>query len=155
MTETWPTSVIPLFTPGVHARFADVYAIITEQFDNEVEEDLSWEERSQDRAVWRGQPSGPMYDSESPWISTQRPRLHLMSKEQAGERELVLADANDVARTSVVQNEILNPAFLDTGVVGPPTQCVFFLVVNLEKKYVPSYSPSFADAWWKMAHATS
>lgn len=124
IAETWPTTVMPLFTPGVHARFGDVYCIIDEQFTNEAPEGQAWERRTMDKVVWRGQASGPFYESSTPWQSTQRPRLHLMSHHKKGSRDIVVADKDGLARGKAVRNSLVNPLFFDTGIVGPAVQCL-------------------------------
>ncbi|KAK9897476.1 glycosyltransferase family 90 protein [Cystobasidium minutum MCA 4210] len=122
--QTWPTTVMPLFTPGVHARFGDVYCVIDEQFKNDAPEGLPWEMRKHDKAVWRGQASGPFYESSTPWQSTQRPRLHLMTHNKKGSRALIVADKEGLAKRKVLKNSILNPLFFDAGIVGPAVQCL-------------------------------
>lgn len=123
--QTWPTSVLPLFTPGVHARFGDPYAIITEQFADTFEESVPWEERSQAKAVWVGQASGALYDASTPWQSTQRPRLHLLAnKDNLGQREIVIADEDGLAKRVQVDKAQLNAEYFDAGIVGPAEQCV-------------------------------
>lgn len=122
--ETWPTTVMPLFTPGVHARFGDVYCVIDEQFKNEAVEGSSWEQRHKEQAVWRGQASGPFYESSTPWQSTQRPRLHLLTHNREGSRHIVVADREGIARRKTVKNAVVSPLFFDTGIVGPAVQCL-------------------------------
>ena len=120
-----PTGLLPLFTPGVHGNFPDIHAIITEQFDIEAPHDPTWEERPFDRLVWRGQTSGPQWDKGSAWISSQRSRLHLLSHAESGTTRIALAHPRtEIVQTVEVPNYRLNPLFFDTGMVGPPVQCI-------------------------------
>lgn len=122
--EHHPTPVLPLLTPGVQKTFADIHGLITEQLDLEQQHDPTWEERPFSSLQWRGQTSGPLWDKWMPWKGTQRARLHLLSHSEAGNRNIVLTDAEDNARVVEVPNYRLNPLFLDTGMVGPAVQCV-------------------------------
>ena len=121
-TETWPTQLLPLFTPGVHARFADVYCIITEQFSDTFQDSLPWSERVHNSAVWVGQASGALYDHYTPWQSTQRPRLHFMSREMEGRKEIVVSDADGMVKKKWMKKKDVNERFFDTGIVGPAEQ---------------------------------
>lgn len=128
-TTSWvyqhhPTPLMPLFTPGVQHSMGDIYGLIVEQLDFEQRHDPTWEERVFPALHWRGQTSGPLWDSHGPWRSTQRARLHLLSHTEAGERTVALADEDDNVVTKTIDNFKLNPIFLDTGMVGPAVQCV-------------------------------
>jgi hypothetical protein len=128
-TTSWvfphhPTAVMPIFTPGVQTTSGDIHSLIVEQLELESPHDPTWEERPFTSLQWRGQTSGPLWESKSPWKSTQRARLHLLSHHETGSRKIVLTDENDKMRVEEVPNYRLNPLFLDTGMVGPAVQCV-------------------------------
>ncbi|SCZ88022.1 BZ3500_MvSof-1268-A1-R1_Chr2-1g04138 [Microbotryum saponariae] len=128
-TTSWvythhPTPVVPLFTPGVQTTFGDVHSLIVEQLELEAKHDPKWEERPFSSLQWRGQTSGPLWEKTSPWRTTQRARLHLLSHQESGTRNITLTDEDDKIRLVEVPNFKLNPLFLDTGMVGPAVQCV-------------------------------
>ena len=128
-TTSWvythhPTPVLPFMSPGVQVTFGDVYAPIVEQFEIDNRHDPTWEERPFSSLVWRGQTSGPLWDKNVPWRTTQRARLHLLSHQEQGSRKIILTDGDDVMRVEEVPNYRLNPLFLDTGMVGPAVQCI-------------------------------
>ncbi|GAA6021000.1 hypothetical protein JCM10207_003884 [Rhodosporidiobolus poonsookiae] len=128
-TSSWvfshhPTPVMPLFTPGVQTTFGDVHALIIEQLELEAPHDPSWEERPFTSLQWRGQTSGPLWESLTPWRTTQRARLHLLSHQEDGRRNITVTDAQDRMHAVEVPNYRVNPLFLDTGMVGPAVQCV-------------------------------
>lgn len=128
-TTSWvyshhPTPVMPLFTPGVQVTFGDIHGLIVEQLDMESQHDPTWEERPFTSLQWRGQTSGPLWEKNSPWKSTHRARLHLLSHQETSSRNIILTDDDDIARVVEVPNYRLNPLFLDTGMVGPAVQCV-------------------------------
>ncbi|GAA5996632.1 uncharacterized protein JCM10292_003101 [Rhodotorula paludigena] len=128
-TTSWvfshhPTPVIPMFTPGVQTTFGDVHALIVEQLELEAKHDPAWEERPFTSLQWRGQTSGPLWEATTPWRTTQRARLHLLSHQEDGRRNITITDERDVMRTIEVPNYRVNPLFLDTGMVGPAVQCV-------------------------------
>lgn len=128
-TTSWvfahhPTQVLPMFTPGVQTTFGDVHALIVEQLELEMRHDPTWEERPFTALQWRGQTSGPLWEKNTPWKTTQRARLHLLSHQEDGFRNITITDGNDLMRSVEVPNYRVNPLFLDTGMVGPAVQCV-------------------------------
>jgi hypothetical protein len=128
-TTSWvyaqhPSAVLPLFTPGVQTKFGDIHGLIVEQLDLVQEHDPSWESRPFTSLQWRGQTSGPLWDATSPWKTTHRARIHLLSHEERGSKDIILTDKNDAVTVKNVPNYRVNPLFLDTGMVGPAVQCV-------------------------------
>ncbi|GAA5825171.1 hypothetical protein JCM3770_006903 [Rhodotorula araucariae] len=128
-TTSWvfshhPTPVIPMFTPGVQTTFGDVHALIVEQLELEAKHDPSWEERPFTSLQWRGQTSGPLWESLTPWRTSQRARLHLLSHQEEGSRNITVTDERDLMHAVEVPNYRVNPLFLDTGMVGPAVQCI-------------------------------
>ncbi|BGP16345.1 hypothetical protein JCM10213v2_004347 [Rhodosporidiobolus nylandii] len=128
-TTSWvfshhPTPVMPMFTPGVQQTFGDVHALIVEQLELEAQHDPAWEERPFTSLQWRGQTSGPLWESKTPWRTTQRSRLHLLSHQEDGRRNITVTDENDLMHSVEVPNYRVNPLFLDTGMVGPAVQCI-------------------------------
>jgi len=128
-TTSWvfshhPTPVMPMFTPGVQTTFGDVHALIVEQLELEAKHDPTWEERPFTSLQWRGQTSGPLWESITPWRTSQRARLHLLSHQEDGLRNITVTDADDVMHSVEVPNYRVNPLFLDAGMVGPAVQCV-------------------------------
>ena len=128
-TSSWvyqhhPTPVVPLFTPGVQVTLGDVHGLIVEQLDLEAPHDPTWEERPFTSLQWRGQTSGPLWEKTTPWRTTQRARLHLLSHQETGSRKITITGENDVMRSVEVPNYRVNPLFLDTGMIGPAVQCI-------------------------------
>jgi len=128
-TTSWvyqhhPTPVLPLFTPGVQVTLGDIHGLIVEQLELESQHDPTWEERPFTSLQWRGQTSGPLWEKITPWRTTQRARLHLLSHQETGSRKVVVTDGNDIMRSVEMPNYRVNPLFLDAGMVGPAVQCV-------------------------------
>ncbi|GAA5897242.1 hypothetical protein JCM8208_003767 [Rhodotorula glutinis] len=128
-TSSWvfshhPTPVMPMFTPGVQTTFGDVHALIVEQLELEAKHDPTWEERPFTSLQWRGQTSGPLWESITPWRTSQRARLHLLSHQEDGLRNITVTDGDDIMHSVEVPNYRVNPLFLDAGMVGPAVQCV-------------------------------
>ena len=119
-----PTPLLPLFTPGVQAGFGDIHGLLVEQLELEQQHDPTWEERPFTSLQWRGQTSGPLWEATTPWKSTHRARLHLLSHSEVGTRSVVLTGEDDMVKRIEAPNYRLNPLFLDTGMVGPAVQCV-------------------------------
>lgn len=88
-------------------------------------DDVAWADKPFDRVAWRGQNSGLFWSKHTPWRATGvRARMHLLSKQTDGSRALLVADERGVARATLPwPNKILNPAYFDTGITGPPVQC--------------------------------
>lgn len=127
-TTSWvyphhPTPILPLLTPGVQPNFGDIHSIIIEQLELGDKHDPTWEERPFASLQWRGQTSGPLWEATTPWKTTQRARLHLLSHQETGERNISITDDDDNVRMVEVPNYRLNPLFLDVGMVGPAVQC--------------------------------
>lgn len=56
-----PGPHLPLFSPGVHGRFADLPAIVLVEEMSESDFDTTpWEARTDSRLLWRGQTSGAL-----------------------------------------------------------------------------------------------
>ncbi|GAA5983389.1 hypothetical protein JCM10908_000268 [Rhodotorula pacifica] len=128
-TTSWvfshhPTPVLPFFSPGVQSTFGDIHALIVEQLELEAKHDPTWEERPFTALQWRGQTSGPLWEKLTPWRTSQRARLHLLSHQEEGARQVTLVDDDDIMQSAELSNYRLNPLFLDTGMVGPAVQCV-------------------------------
>jgi len=128
-TSSWvyqhhPTPVLPMLTPGVQDTMNDIHSIITEQLELEMAHNPTWEERPFTALQWRGQTSGPLWEKNTPWRSTHRARLHLLSHREDGSRTVAVTDEEDVVKAVDMPNFRLNPLFLDTGMVGPAVQCV-------------------------------
>ena len=110
----------------MHGHFGDIKSIITEQWEDKLPLDVPFEDRTDSRLVWRGQTSGPQYwSTQWPIRSSHRARLHLLGQEEEGSRDVLLADPkrDDEMRKVSIPNRILNKAFLDVGMTGPPVQC--------------------------------
>ncbi|GAA5959337.1 hypothetical protein JCM8115_000079 [Rhodotorula mucilaginosa] len=128
-TTSWvfshhPTPVLPFFSPGVQSTFGDIHALIVEQLELEAKHDPTWEERPFTSLQWRGQTSGPLWEKLTPWRTSQRARLHLLSHQEDGNRQVTLVDDDEIMHSTEMSNYRLNPLFLDTGMVGPAVQCV-------------------------------
>lgn len=128
-TTSWvfshhPTPVLPFFSPGVQSTFGDIHALIVEQLELEAKHDPTWEERPFTSLQWRGQTSGPLWEKLTPWRTSQRARLHLLSHQEDGNRQVTLVDGDEIMHSTEMSNYRLNPLFLDTGMVGPAVQCV-------------------------------
>lgn len=58
-------------------------------------------------------------------MCSHRARLHLLSHQKEGNRTILVADPekDDIFEKVEFGNDLLNQAYLDTGMVGPPVQC--------------------------------
>lgn len=128
-TTSWvyghhPQPLAPLMTAGVQTTFADIHCLIIEQFDLEVGVDPLWEDRPFASLQWRGQTSGPLWESGTPWRTTQRARLHLLTHSEKGDAKVVSTDYRGMARNGSLPNYRVGPTYFDAGMVGPAVQCI-------------------------------
>ncbi|GAA94666.1 glycosyltransferase family 90 protein [Mixia osmundae IAM 14324] len=115
-----PNQIVPLLTGGVNSHFGDIHAVFLAKLKDEPE--LAWENRTDERLLFRGQTSGTTWDQDVPWINTQRSRLHIQANNLEGNRTLMIADEDDLLANVTLANKAINPAFFDVGMIGPPVQ---------------------------------
>jgi hypothetical protein len=104
---------------------------------------ISWEERISPKLFWRGRSTGCHFRGSNDWMCSvsssrfhaktpsiehsnvqQRIRLHLLAQAEDGEVELLLQDRpGGKLRREPYPQAMVNKAYLDVGLVGPPIQC--------------------------------
>jgi len=104
---------------------------------------ISWEERTNPKLFWRGRSTGCHFSRNSDWMRSvsssclhtktpsiefvhvqQRIRLHFLARATDGEVDLLLQDRpGGKLRRETCSQAVVNEAYLDVGLVGPPVQC--------------------------------
>ncbi len=115
--------LVPLFTFAKTRMHADILSTPLEQYSDTYEGyEPPWEQKSRNKLLWRGTTTGAQFDKHTPWRLSQRARLHLMTHEQEGERELIWAHRGELTTGNVSVAE-LNHLYMDTSFAGQPEQC--------------------------------
>ncbi|TRM65673.1 glycosyltransferase family 90 protein [Schizophyllum amplum] len=88
--------------------------------------DPDWEDKRNERLLWRGSNTGIWQAPERPWRRSQRIRLVRIANELGGELEIL--DATKAASEPVgeplqVRKSLLNPAVMDVAFAGAPHSC--------------------------------
>ena len=104
---------------------------------------LNWEDKTSAKIFWRGRSTGCHFSNKLDWMrsvsssrlhakpaSTEpvyvqhRIRLHSLAQEEDGEVKLLLQDGQGgKLRQGTYPQAVVNEAYLDVGLVGPPIQC--------------------------------
>jgi hypothetical protein len=139
-----PSRIVPLF---VHCKDAQDSSLLLpalpgwQAFDRD--RVIGWERRISSKLFWRGHSTGAHFSRNSDWkrsvrssrlrgIDTSiefvrvqhRIRLYLLAQAEDGEVELLLQDRpGGKLRRETYSQPMVNEAYLDVGLVGPPIQC--------------------------------
>lgn len=114
--------VLAMCTTKLHA---DVLTVAMEQFVERIEDDLPWDEKTDDRLLWRGSTTGILIREDMPWSISQRMRLADKAQQQVGEVDVLVAASPTHAVGQPIERRYreLNEQYLDVGFVGQPIQC--------------------------------
>ncbi|KAI5480769.1 glycosyltransferase family 90 protein [Pseudohyphozyma bogoriensis] len=115
--------IVPLFTFAKTTMHADILVTPLEQYsDTYIGYEPPWEGKSQNKLLWRGTTTGVEFDKKHPWKLSQRARLHLMSQNMDGDKEIIWSQRGAI-RTSNMSVSSLNHLYMDTAFSGKPEQC--------------------------------
>lgn len=85
---------------------------------------LPWAQRSSKTIFWRGRTTGNHFNTEHDWRKSHRIRLHAFANRRDGELPVLVEDpATAGLGMRNFSRAALNEAYMDVGLVGPPTQC--------------------------------
>ncbi|KZT57497.1 glycosyltransferase family 90 protein [Calocera cornea HHB12733] len=109
-------------TEGLHG---DVLTVATEQWTQDVGHDPEWENKSDERLVWRGSNTGILADDDTPWKASQRVRMISMLANRTGTQEVLLpTSAEEVVGDAVARKSSwLNSILADVAFTREPLQC--------------------------------
>ena len=121
--------------------------------DGEGDEGGMWENREDERLLWRGTNTGIYHSSDTAWRDSQRDRLVEMVQRPVGNADILVSDTDEEdeedeknMRVERVKKARLNNALLDIAFAGSPNQCEPETCAELERIYDWRRSMSIRDA---------
>lgn len=83
-----------------------------------------WSDRNDSTIFWRGRTTGNHFNKEHDWRKSHRIQLHTFANTMDGEALVIVEDpvTGAISRQNF-SRAALNNAYMDIGLVGPPTQC--------------------------------
>jgi len=109
-------------TEGLHG---DVLTVASEMWTEDVGYDPAWENKTDERVVWRGSNTGILANPGTPWKMSQRVRLIGMLNNRNGSHEVLLPTEPDeiVGEPVKRRSSWLNDILADTHFTREPIQC--------------------------------
>ncbi|KAG8986612.1 F-actin-capping protein subunit alpha, partial [Tulasnella sp. 427] len=92
--------------------------------DRSIQGVTPWSQRNDSKIFWRGRTTGNHFNKEHDWRKSHRIQLHTLANTHDGEVSVLMEDPKTalLGRKNFTRAE-LNEAYMDVGLVGPPTQC--------------------------------
>ncbi|KAG8879659.1 Glycosyltransferase Family 90 domain containing protein [Tulasnella sp. 332] len=119
-------TLFPSFSICTSPLHADILTVANENWTEDLGEDPDWDEKTEERLVWRGSNTGVLFDENNRWELSQRVRLTEVTNRREGDMQVIHSPARvDQAPgpATFVNLEAANKALMDTGFVGRPIQC--------------------------------
>lgn len=123
----WPSDLWPLFSHSKAPIYGDILVCPLSQYGRSNGYDPEWEDKSQNKILWRGSVTGARHSRGVLWRGSQRERLNLLTNSAS---DTIL---KTVYTTSLTDNTTLtsftaplsslNPRYFDISFVGGPFQC--------------------------------
>ncbi|KAG1724296.1 glycosyl transferase family 90-domain-containing protein [Suillus paluster] len=119
---------VPQFSYCSSPLHADIRVPIplswVEDVEGEEGDEGAWENKEDERLLWRGLNTGILHTSDKPWRDTQRARLVEIAQRIVGSVEVLIMDADgEGMKVEEVKKARMNPAMLDIAFAGSPSQC--------------------------------
>lgn len=115
-TATAGTSLgelLPLFTFAKTNVHSDILATPLEQYASEYTgRDPVWSEKPFNKLLWRGSTTGTEFVKGVQWKDSQRARMHFLSHETKGQKDVAWADAKGEEHLQKFGIKNLNAAYL-------------------------------------------
>lgn len=148
-----PTNTLdPTFSICVSPLHSDILTPAPEQFvDSEgLGNDPNWENKPDERLVWRGSNTGVLARPGNEWNISHRIRLVEMATRRGGETRVLLPPRNRdaaVGQGETLSTSALNAAYMDVSFVGKPIQCRDSACGELQRMFEWRKYQSWGDAW--------
>jgi hypothetical protein len=85
---------------------------------------IPWSERNSSKIFWRGRTTGNHFNRQHDWRTSHRIVLHNLTTSREGEENVLVEDEETGRpRLKAFNKAELNDAYMNVGLVGPPTQC--------------------------------
>merc|ERR1711939_1195986 len=119
VSGTDPGPLVPLFTFAKTNVHSDILVTPLEQYsDTYIGYDPPWEKKPINKLMWRGSTTGVDFDELNDWRNSQRARLHFLSHEQQGERNVLVAEADKAMQERKLPLKDMNAKYMDTPFSG-------------------------------------
>jgi hypothetical protein len=125
--------LVPLFTFAKTNIHSDILVTPLEQYsDTYIGFDPDFMDKKENKVLWRGSTTGADFDSHSDWRASQRSRLHFMTHERHGFKEVLVleeeeetsgVDGEGIVREKSMEIEKMNRDYMDISFSGGPVQC--------------------------------
>ncbi|KAG9027172.1 Glycosyltransferase Family 90 domain containing protein [Tulasnella sp. JGI-2019a] len=116
----------PSFTMCTSPLHADILTVANEGWVKDVENDPDWDDKPDERLVWRGRTTGGRSDEHSRWELSQRVRLVELTNRDHGEVDVLTSPSGSEHTHRSNQSLDLkwaNENFMDIGFVGQAIHC--------------------------------
>ncbi|GAA5828833.1 hypothetical protein JCM11251_005889 [Rhodosporidiobolus azoricus] len=125
-----PQTLRPLFSFAKTTMHSDILLTPLEQYWDIEQWDPKWEDKPNNKAVWRGSTTGVWFDRGTWWRSSQRVRIWFMGKDKTGQRRVRFSGEGDVTPPGVeslveksVPTKQLLDKYVDFAFTGKEGQC--------------------------------
>ncbi|KAG8745102.1 Glycosyltransferase Family 90 domain containing protein [Ceratobasidium sp. 414] len=117
--------MVPAFSMCTTPLHSDIRTIPIEQWTEDVGIDPVWEDKPNDRVLWRGSNTGILFAPSQPWNLSQRARLIKLANEKEGVRSVLrpLEPERAVGRPVEERSGEMNERLFDIAFAGEPIQC--------------------------------
>lgn len=116
--------LVPLFTFAKTNIHSDVLVTPLEQYsDTYIGYDPDWNKKEFNKLMWRGSTTGAKFEVGEDWRASQRARLHYLTNELKGNRNVLVAAEEGPIREEIMPMRNLNKAQMDVSFSGGPVQC--------------------------------
>ena len=125
-----PQNLTPIFSFAKTSLHSDLLLTPLEQYWDKERYDPPWEQKVNNKAIWRGSTTGVWFDRGTWWRSSQRVRLYFMSQDKIGVQSVRFDGVGQESAKGVesiaerkVSTEILMNRYLDFAFSGKAGQC--------------------------------
>lgn len=116
--------LVPLFTFAKTNIHSDVLVTPLEQYsDSYIGYDPPWDKKDFNKLMWRGSTTGVDFLVTNDWRASQRARLHFLTHELKGDKQVISAEGEGQMFEQVIPMRNLNKAYMDVSFSGEPVQC--------------------------------
>ncbi|GAA6051753.1 hypothetical protein JCM3770_002715 [Rhodotorula araucariae] len=120
-----PYLLYPLFSFAKTSVHADLLLpAISSDYYTEIGRDPVWEQKKNNKVLWRGETTGSYHSKGSGWRQSQRARLVALANAKAGDSTFHLADTtSDALRLASGPAKDVSAFYFDVAYTGAPKQC--------------------------------
>jgi hypothetical protein len=114
----------PMFVLAKTRLHGDILGVPVEQVVDGIRH-VPWEEKVEEKLLWRGRNTGSTYSKKTPWKATQRPRLVEVANAEYGELEILGPPAGMESKTVAedrrrIPRAVANRHYFDIAFVDEP-----------------------------------